>query len=80
MSERVLIKWGSDARYVPTGHLVYVRAETLLAVSFDLERLEVTSGPVPTVEGIKDASNRTDRCTTQGYIAGKQAAGEPSWD
>ncbi len=22
----------------------------------------------------------TGRCTTQGYIAGKQAAGEPSWD
>ncbi len=39
---RVLIEGGSDARYVPTGHLVYALGETLLAVPFDLERLEVT--------------------------------------
>jgi serine/threonine-protein kinase len=49
---RVLIEGGRDARYVPTGHVVYAVAETLLAVPFDVERLEVTGGPVPVVEGV----------------------------
>lgn len=49
---RVLIEGGSDARYVPTGHIVYLSGNTLLAVPFDVERLEVTGGPVPVVEGV----------------------------
>ncbi len=49
---RVLIEGGTHARYVPTGHLVYSRASTLLAVPFDLARLEVTGSPVPVVEGV----------------------------
>ena len=52
---RILIEGGTDARYVPTGHVVYALAGTLLAVPFDLERLEVTSGPVPAVEGVARA-------------------------
>ena len=50
---RVVIEGGSHARYVPTGHLVYARAGRLLAVPFDLGRLEVTGAPVPVVEGVK---------------------------
>ena len=42
--ERVLIEGGIFARYVPTGHIVYVRTGILMAVPFDLARLEVT-GP-----------------------------------
>ena len=53
---KVLIEGGSDARYVPTGHLVYALGETVFSVTFDLERLEVTSGPVPIVEGVRRAS------------------------
>jgi serine/threonine-protein kinase len=53
---RVLIEGGTDARYVPTGHLVYALGETLLAVPFDLERLDVTGGSVPVVEGVARAS------------------------
>ena len=49
---RVLIEGGSDARYVSTGHLVYALGQTLLAVPFDRERLEVTGGPVPVLEGV----------------------------
>jgi len=36
-----------DVRYVPTGHLVYVQAGTLLAVPFAADRLEVTGPPRP---------------------------------
>ena len=48
----VLINGGSDARYVPTGHLVYALGANLLAVPFDARSLRATSGPVPIVEGI----------------------------
>ena len=34
---KILIKGGADARYVPTGHLVYMRVGTLMAVPFNLE-------------------------------------------
>src|SRR5262249_8589755 len=49
---RILIQGGSYARYVPTGHLVYAREDSLLAVRFDLSRLEVVGTPVPVVEGV----------------------------
>ena len=54
----VVIEGGSDARYLPTGHLVYALGETLLAVPFDVERLTVTGSPVPLVEGVSLANIR----------------------
>ena len=53
---RVLIDGGSDARYLPTGHLVYALGDTLLAVPFDVDRLEVAGGPVPLVQGVARAT------------------------
>jgi serine/threonine-protein kinase len=49
---RVLVEGGTSPRYAPTGHLVYARAGTLLAVPFDLERLEVSGATVPVIEGV----------------------------
>jgi Tol biopolymer transport system component len=49
---KTLIEGGSDARYVPTGHLVYALSGSLYAVPFDAQRLEVTGAPVPIVEGV----------------------------
>ena len=49
---KVLVNGGTDARYVSTGHLVYVRAGTLLAVPFDLGSLEVNGDPVSVVQGV----------------------------
>ncbi len=40
------------ARYVNTGHLLFVRGETILAVPFDADRLEVTGPAVPVVEDV----------------------------
>ncbi len=51
-TRKVLVRGGSDARYVPTGHLVYAVGGTLFAVPFDLERLETRGGPVPVLEGV----------------------------
>ena len=43
---------GSYGRYVPTGHLLYVQEATLVAVPFDLQRLEPVGEPVPVIEGV----------------------------
>ncbi|MBI4481356.1 MAG: PD40 domain-containing protein [Acidobacteria bacterium] len=53
---KVLVQGGTHARYVPTGHLVYARAGRLMAVPFDLARLEVTDAPVPIVEGVMQST------------------------
>jgi serine/threonine protein kinase len=49
---KTLIEGGADGRYVPTGHLVYALGSTLLAVPFDVKKLEKTGGPVPITEGV----------------------------
>jgi serine/threonine-protein kinase len=49
---KVLIRGGSDAHYLPTGHLVYGVAGTLRAVAFDLGRLEVVGTPAPVLERV----------------------------
>jgi serine/threonine-protein kinase len=49
---RTLFQGGSYARYVPPGHIVYARAGSLMAVPFDLSRMEVTGSPVPVQEGL----------------------------
>src|SRR6202035_4679036 len=57
-SERkTLITGGSDARYLPTGHLVYAFGGVVFAVPFDLRHLTVMGGPVPVVEGVKRSSS-----------------------
>lgn len=50
--QRVLVEGGTYARYVPSGHLVYARAGGLLAVPFDLKRLEVAGPPVSILEDV----------------------------
>jgi WD40 repeat protein len=50
-AQRVLAN-GWDGRYVPTGHLVYARGETLFAVRFDLRRQTVAGLETPVVEGL----------------------------
>ena len=57
--KKVLIEGGSDGRYVPTGHLVFLRGGNLMAVPFDLQRLEVTGPPAVLVETILLSRNNT---------------------
>jgi len=52
-TKRVLIDGGSDARYLPTGHLVYALGGTIFAVPFDVESLTVTGTPVPVIVGVR---------------------------
>jgi serine/threonine-protein kinase len=48
---RVLLA-GTGARYVSTGHLVFVRENTLWVVPFDAEGLEVTGPASPVLENV----------------------------
>ena len=52
---QTLIGAGSDARYVQTGHLLYVVGGVLFAVPFDVKRLAVVGGPTPIVPGLLTA-------------------------
>ncbi len=48
---KVLIRGGTFGRYIPNGYLIYVRGNTIFAVPFDPERLEVKGSAVPVEEG-----------------------------
>ncbi len=50
---RLLIEDGASPQWSPTGHLVFSRHDTLLVAAFDLDRLEVTSAPVPITRGLR---------------------------
>ena len=52
---KTLFANGSDARYLPTGHIVYAVGGSLFAVAFDLQRLETSGTQVPMIEGVRRA-------------------------
>jgi serine/threonine-protein kinase len=64
---RILWEGGSDARYVPTGHLIYALEEVLFAFPFDLASLEVSGGPIPIVEGVRRADTPTGNTASANY-------------
>jgi serine/threonine-protein kinase len=49
----VVVQGGSDARYLPTGHVVYASRDGVFGVAFDAGRLKVTGGAVPLVQGVQ---------------------------
>jgi serine/threonine-protein kinase len=68
---RVLIEGGADARYVNTGHIVYLRFGSLMAVPFDARSLQVTGAPVVLIEDVMQAVNAPNSAdeTGAGQIA-----------
>ena len=58
-TRKLLVTGGSDARYLPTGHLVYAHEGIVFAVPVDQGRLEVTGGSVPVVEGVRRSQGNT---------------------
>jgi len=49
---RTVLDGATDARYLSTGHLVYLRGGSLFAVPFDLGRLAVTGPPAPVLDDV----------------------------
>ena len=54
---RDLITGGADARFIPSGHLVYMKSGTLMAVPFDAGSQQVTGAPVALIENVMQAVN-----------------------
>jgi serine/threonine-protein kinase len=52
---KVIIHGGSGARYVASGHILYMVGTTLYAVPFDLQNLKTTGDPVPVQDGVMHA-------------------------
>ncbi len=63
---KVVHEGGSVPRYLPTGHLVYVREGTLFAAPFDRDRLETTGPPAPIIEGVVSAGGSTGEAPGDG--------------
>jgi Tol biopolymer transport system component len=55
-ARKVLLREAADARYVPSGHLVFLRGGQLFAVPFDPERVEVRGAPVPVLADVAQAT------------------------
>ena len=53
--EQKILSDGAHPHYLPSGHLVYVGATAgnLMAVPFDLERLEISGDPTPVLQGVR---------------------------
>ena len=58
-TQKILMRGGSQAQYVSSGHLVYVAADTLRAVAFDLSRLETIGSGIPVVSPVVTLPNGT---------------------
>jgi len=77
---RILIESGSSPRYVASGHILYVLNGTLMAASFDAERLELTSDPIPMIDDvllkpIGSASYAVSETGSLVYITGGATSG-----
>jgi serine/threonine-protein kinase len=77
---KVLVRGGSNAHYMPSGHLVYAAAGTLRAVPFDLTRLETRGTAVPVIPNVVTTNTGAVDAVVAGdgtlaYVAGAGAAG-----
>ncbi len=50
--QRTLLKGGYHGRYLPRGYLVYMHQGTLFAARMDLDRLVLTSSPIPVLRDV----------------------------
>jgi hypothetical protein len=52
-TRKVVLSGGSDARYIPSGHLIYALGGVLMAAPFDPSAQAVTGVALPVIEGIR---------------------------
>lgn len=85
---RTTLGQGADARYLPTGHIVYARGGIVFAIRFDLRRLAIVGGPVPVIEGVRRAISGISGVAqfsvsdhgTLVYVPGPQSPSEAQFD
>jgi eukaryotic-like serine/threonine-protein kinase len=66
---KTILSAASDARFLPSGHLVYAVQGTVFAVPFDPQRLVATGGPVPVIEGVRRTTTETASAVTQFHVS-----------
>jgi hypothetical protein len=59
--ERKELGVGADARYVDTGHLVFMRAGTLMAAAFDASTVTMAGDAITMLGNIAQAGNMSNR-------------------
>jgi serine/threonine-protein kinase len=80
---KILQRGGYYGRYLPSGHLVYMHEGVLLALAFDVDRLEVRGTPTPLLEDVAGDSGMGggqfdfSRTGTFVYLSGRAAM--PGW-
>jgi serine/threonine-protein kinase len=78
---RTILTGAAMARYLPTGHLVFLRGTTVHGVGFDARTLELRGTPVPLVQGVAtDATTGAAHfaVSASGALAYASAGGESS--
>ena len=64
--ERKELGIGADARYVDTGHLVFVRAGTLVAAAFDASTVTLTGDAITLLGNVAQAANMANSAVDSG--------------
>jgi Tol biopolymer transport system component len=64
--EKVLLTDASDARYISSGHLVFLRRGKLMAVPFDASRATLAGDPVAVVDDVMQAINMPNTLADSG--------------
>ena len=68
---------GFRSRYLSSGHLVYLRENTLWAVPFDLGRLAVTGNPQPVLEEVNGVDFDVSSTGTLAYVSSRMELSDP---
>ena len=55
--KKLLIEGGSDARYIPSGHIVFARNGQIMAVRFDVKSLTVSGAAIRVLDGVGHCIN-----------------------
>jgi serine/threonine-protein kinase len=77
---KVVQRGGVFGRYLPSGHLIYIRQGTLYGVRFDLGRLETHGAPMPLVEDLADSSYLSfSRTGTLLYVSAPKRVAPLAW-
>jgi serine/threonine-protein kinase len=71
---RVVVEDAADGRYVPSGHLVFLRQGLMMAAPFDPEKLRLEGPPVPVLDGVRQSLNLGDSSWNSG--AGQYAVAD----
>jgi eukaryotic-like serine/threonine-protein kinase len=74
----VLLENAADARYVPSGHVVFLRQGILMAMAFDINKRQGIGQPVPAVDGVAQAINAVSGTAFE-TAAGQYSVSDSGW-